>query len=120
MIVGNVAVVDQCRAIVVDARLYPGGCLVVGVRLARADPAAQPVWLQRAPRQWRQQQAEETREDQDDPCDVQVQPVRGACRQGEPQDRAGGDEEDARAGTHPAPSAWRRLAGLPGLAPLTG
>jgi hypothetical protein len=53
MLVGNIAVMDQRRAIVVDARIYSGGCLVVGVRLARADPAAQPVWLQRAPRQWR-------------------------------------------------------------------
>ena len=42
MIVGNVAVVDQRRAIVVDARIYSGGCLVVGIRLARADPAAHP------------------------------------------------------------------------------
>ena len=53
MIVGNVAVVDQRRAIVVDARICSGGCLVVGVRLARADPAAQPVWLQWSPGQWR-------------------------------------------------------------------
>ena len=107
-IVGDVAVLDQRRAIVVNARVCSGGCLVVGLRLARADPAAQPVPVQRATRQPGQQQAGHAREHQDDPDDVHVQPVR---------------EPAARANRKMAPAVMRKMpvpVRIPRLPPGAG